>query len=320
LTPGQPGQLIRANGFPENFMKTNPQFNNASFETNGGHTNYHSFQAQVTLRPTHGLDFQSTYTWAKSLGIGGGLPYDPRDKWADYTLTGSDRRHNWVTYGNFALPIGPGKMLLKNSTGVLARVAEGWQASWITTVQSGAALNITGINGLYGIGVPDLVGNFDFSSVGTYWPDGARAGNFFGGRYVAGVDPQCANVWAGGQGLCNAGLQGVYDSTNGELVFQNPEPGTRGNFGYNRITGPMRWNVDMALSKLVQITETKSIRLRVDMSNILNHPLASGTLGSSGTRIVFPTAPTTGMNGGVFGSMPYKVGGRTFQVMMRFDF
>jgi hypothetical protein len=333
---GQPGAYIR-NAFPENFIKTNPQFNNATFQSNGGHTNYHSFQGQITLRPTHGLDFQSTYTWAKSLGIGGGLPFDPRDKWADYTLTGADRRHNWVTYGNFALPIGPGKLIGKNSSGVLARFVEGWQASWITTVQSGAALNIGAINTMYGTGVPDLVGDFDYDSIGTYWPDGAAAGNYFGGRYqIKGYqrgdptsirDPQCDGVWGDyevtgtGKALCNQGLQVVVDSQNGnQIVFQNPLPGTRGNFGYNKIFGPMRWNVDMALSKLVQIDETKSFRLRVDMANIFNHAQASGSTGSSGTRITFPTAPSVGINGGTFGNMPVKVGGRTFQLMARFDF
>ena len=58
----------------------------------------------------------------------------------------------------------------------------------------------------------------------------------------------------------------------------------------------------------------------MDASNIFNHPIASGTLGFSGTRIVFPTAPTTSITSGTFGAMPYKVGGRTFQFMARFDF
>ena len=44
-------------------------------------------------------------------------------------------------------------------------------------------------------GVPDLVGNFDFDSVGPYWGDGDRAGNFFANKYVASRgDPQCAAV------------------------------------------------------------------------------------------------------------------------------
>jgi len=31
--------------------------------------NYHSMEAQVTLRPVHGISMQSTYTWSKNLGI-----------------------------------------------------------------------------------------------------------------------------------------------------------------------------------------------------------------------------------------------------------
>jgi hypothetical protein len=315
-----PGQLIRQNGFPENFIKANPQFNNATYEWNGGHSNYHSFQAQVTLRPTHGVEFMSTYTWAKNLGVDGGAGYDPRDRWADYSLMPSDRRHNWVTYGGYMLPFGPGQMIGKTSSGALARFIEGWKADWITTVQSGAALNIGVRNAMYGQGAPDLVGDFDYDSIGVYWPDGADRGNYFGGRYDTVNDPQCANVWAGGQGLCTTGLQALRDTRTGEIVFQNPLPGTRGNFGYNRISGPMRWDVSMALSKMIQIDEARSFRVRVDMANIFNHAQPSGTQGSVGTRIVYPTAPSTNMNAGIFGDMPVKVGGRTFQLMARFDF
>jgi hypothetical protein len=57
-------------------------------------------------------------------------------------------------------------------------------------------------------------------------------------------------------------------------------------------------------------------------SNVFNHVQPSGTLGSSGTRIVFPTAPNVSINSTTlnFGAFPYKVGGRTFQFMGRFDF
>lgn len=84
----------------------------------------------------------------------------------------------------------------------------------------------------------------------------------------------------------------------------------------------MRWNVDMNVSKGFQITESKSFRIRADFTNIFNHVQPSGTLGSSGTRIVFPTAPVVSINttNNRFGAFPYKVGGRTFQFMGRFEF
>jgi hypothetical protein len=75
------------NGFPINFIKASPQFDGALLDSNQGVSNYHSFQAQITLRPTQGVSFQSTYTWAKNLGWGNGYN-DPRDLHENYTLLG----------------------------------------------------------------------------------------------------------------------------------------------------------------------------------------------------------------------------------------
>jgi hypothetical protein len=176
-------------------------------------------------------------------------------------------------------------------------------------------------SGLYGAGTPDVVGNFDYNSVGISWPDGAPEGNYFGKRYTYTQDPQCAAVAPGLQSLCNGGLRAIMDTQGGQIVLQNPVPGTRGNMGQNTLK-PYRWNVDASVSKSIMIDETKSFRLRVDFSNVFNKVQPSGTLGSSGTRIVFPTAPNVSINSTTlnFGAFPYKVGGRTFQFMGRFDF
>ncbi|MEJ2108477.1 MAG: TonB-dependent receptor [Acidobacteriota bacterium] len=323
LPGGQTGEYIEINGFPVNFIKASPQFNNATLYTNQGHSNYHSMQAQVTMRPTHGVNFQSTYTWSKNLGISpGGTITDPTDIWLDYGLLGSNRTHNWVTYGGFELPMGPGKLLGRDTTGALARVLEGWQTSWITNVTSGSPLTISANNTLYANGVPDEVNEgFDFDTVGVYWPDGAQAGNYFGNRYSIVNDPICSDnsiIDPSIQGRCT--LNSIEDNESGNIVLRNALPGKQGNFGTDRLTQITRWSVDMALSKSVKIMEGKTFRIRVDASNILNHPFPSGTLGSSGTRIVFPTAPSSNINGGTFGAFEYKVGGRTFQFMARLDF
>src|SRR5262245_38739885 len=82
---GVNGAVLRHTGFPENFIKTNPQFSTVTLQSNPGNTNYHSLQTQVTLRPTAGLNLQSSYTWSKLLGSSG--PYtNPVDRRGDYTL------------------------------------------------------------------------------------------------------------------------------------------------------------------------------------------------------------------------------------------
>lgn len=323
LPGGQPGEYIEINGFPVNFIKASPQFNNATLYTNQGHSNYHSFQAQVTLRPTRGVNFQSTYTLSKNLGISpSGTVTDPSNIWVDYTLLPSDRTHNWVTYGGYELPVGPGKQYFSGTTGIIARLIEGWQTSWIFNVTSGGPMSITANNMLYANGVPDEVNEgFDFGSVGVHWPSGADSGNYFGDRYMNVVDPVCSNdaiIDPSIQGRCT--LDAVMDTESGNVVLRHPLPGQQGSFGRSRLRAITRWNLDMALSKSVQVMEGKSFRIRVDASNILNHPFPSGGLGGTGTRIVFPTNPPTSINSGTFGDFSYKVGGRTFQFMARFDF
>lgn len=317
------GKYIEDNGFPVNFIKASPQFASATLYENQGYANYHSFQAQVTLRPTHGIYFQSTYTWSKNLGNSGGLSPDPRVLSGGYVLQGSDRPHNWVTYGTFDLPFGPGRMVGTSTHGALAKAMGGWQIGWITTVQSGSPLAMSANCMLYANCTPDIVnGGIDPNSIGASWPDGASKGSLFANRYISVRDPQCSNssiVASSLASLCT--LQAIQDTKGGNIVLQNPLPGKQGTMGYNTFRNVSRWNLDMSLSKSVAITETKAFRLRADITNVFNHPLPSGTLGASGTRITFPTAPSMSINGtDPIGLYSYKVGGRTLQAMLRFDF
>jgi hypothetical protein len=54
--------------------------------------------------------------------------------------------------------------------------------------------------------------------------------------------------------------------------LQNSKPGTQGNFGNNLLQLPRRQNLDANLSKTFQISESKSLQMRLDATNILNHP------------------------------------------------
>src|SRR5207249_300047 len=115
------GEVLRRNGFAENFIRTNPQFAGASLRSNGGMANYHSLQLQTTVRPTYGISLEGSYTWSKDLGVGNAGFTDPRNQAADYTLTNTNRAHVFNSYGTFDLPLGPGKLLGRKSTGWLAR-------------------------------------------------------------------------------------------------------------------------------------------------------------------------------------------------------
>ncbi len=321
IPTGVNGAVLRLNGFPENFIKTNPQFSAANWLTNSGSTNYHSLQAQATLRPVAGVSFQTSYTWSKLLGYGAfptvlptasaGTTYtNPTDRKADYTLQPGDRRHDFRTNGSFALPFGPGQMLFRNSSGVLARAIENWQMSWIVDLTSGAPANIIAQNMLYANGVPDVVGKFD-SKGHADWKSGALSGNYFADKYSKVPDPQCRSIAASLQSLCT--LTAIADQS-GSIVLQNPLPGTRGNLGQNVIEWPGVWALDTAMSKSFQIREGKRLEVRLDATNILNHPQPVNPTNS-------PVTPDLNINSTAkFGEIPTKTGNRQFQARLRFEF
>lgn len=314
-----PGGWLRDAGLPENFIKTNPQFNTANLLTNSESANYHSMQAQITMRPIHGVSFQATYTWSKNLGVTG-APTDIRDRRGDYTLLNSNRSHVFVSYGTFELPFGPNRRFFNRSSGVMARLLEQWEGSWIFNASTGIPVSITAANMLYANGVPDQVGPFDFDKVGVQWAHGALEGNYFGSQYHTVKDPQCAGIHSSLRAACETKLQAVADAS-GQIIFQNPQPGMRGNFGRNRIFGPANWTLDMAMSKGVRLTESANFRIRIDANNILNHPQASFGSFGSGVRIIVAQPPVTDINStNPFGYLNNKVGTRTFQISARVNF
>jgi len=315
IPPNSNGNVLRLNGFPENLIKTNPQFNNVTLFTNMGNTNYHSLQVQTTVRPVAAVSLQASYTWSKLLGRGGSgnegttpAYINPVDRKQDYTLQRGDRRHDFRTNGTFELPFGPGQLLLRGSSGVLARIIEGWQLSWIVDLTSGAPASITAQNMLYANGVPDVVGEFDPSAAKVQWKDGDLAGNYFGNAYHRVRDPQCDRVAAG----LPCTLSAIADASN-NIVLQNPLPGTQGNLGQNVIEIPGIWTLDTAMGKVVKIGETTKLQFRMDATNILNHPQPVGT-----TTVNTPELNINGSN--PFGNLGTKTGQRQFQAQVRLEF
>jgi hypothetical protein len=319
------GTVLRHNGFPENFIVTNPQFSAATYQTNGASSNYHSMQVQGTLRPTYGFDLQGSYTWSKNLGVGSAGFTDPRNQHLDYTLLSTHRTHVVRTNGTFYLPIGPGQLLAGNSTGIFARLIEGWHTSWIINLNSGLPMTINGNNSLYGRGTPDQVGAFDFNGArGVQWADGAANGFYFGDVFNKTLDPQCRAIHVSIQPFCT--LSAVTDKS-GNIILQNAQPGVRGNVGLQTIEGAGVWTADMAIGKTFKLNETVNAKVRMDAKNIFNHP----TPGAPGAG--FGAAPNDGgallnLNDfNPFGSMPLKgasvpqfPAARQFQLKLQVDF
>jgi hypothetical protein len=332
--------------FPENFVYTNPQFSAVNMQTNNGYSNYHSLQVQTSIRPVQGFSGQFTYSWSKNLGVSGTFT-DPIDREGDYTTINSNPAHSFRTNGTIELPIGPNKLFLGNSSGWLARAVERWQLGLIYNLSSGSPMSVGATSMLYANGVPDIVYPVDFNELkGVRWgtPNGAfREGRYFDNNdmFVKVDDPQCGtvtslqglnNVVGGVQTRCTldalamavpVGTPGAVDRAFADgqtrpsvIVLQHPQAGKRGTLGQNTIIGFGSYRFDANLGKTFQVTESKSIQVRFDAQNVLNHPQPAnpGIFGPSFT----PTLSITDAN--YFGRIQIKAQGRSLQGQLRFSF
>jgi hypothetical protein len=321
IPAGVNGAVMRYNGFPDNFIRTNPQFNATNMVTNLNSNNYHSLQATFTLRPLRGISMQNTYTWSKNLGLLGevGTNYqDPLNRADEYSILRDNRAHDFRTNGTFTLPVGPNRLFFGGSSGVLARVLEDWSMSWIVNLTSGAPLSIAGQSGLYTYstgtpGTADLVGPFDGEGVVRFTGTGAAAGSYFDPtKYRQVPDPQCTAVTALSTLNTACTLNAIAEIASGQVVLQNAAPGRRGNLSLNTYELPGRWRFDASLTKRVRIAETKSVQFRLDATNVFNHPEPNTT----GLISNINTA-----NFGLFTGANAKTEiRRQFQAQLRFDF
>jgi hypothetical protein len=53
----------------------------------------------------------------------------------------------------------------------------------------------------------------------------------------------------------------------------NPEPGGIGSLGPRTLTYFGQWSLDANISKNFRISESKSLQIRIDTTNVMNHPI-----------------------------------------------
>jgi hypothetical protein len=301
--------------FSENYLTTNSQFGNITYRTNWNNSYYHSLQTQLTMRPIHGVSFQGTWVWSKTMASQGNY-IDPTNRRLNY---GAQARspHTLRTNGTIELPIGPNKLLLGNSSGWLARAVERWQTSFIFNASSASYASATP-------GTSHFYGNPGFVIASTNWqmPHGnfewsGNAGSLYGDAFTAVQDPQCrdASQVTGGDRM-GTNLQATNvcsivalarrnpDGTPGEVLLKYSKPGEVGTLGFGNFKTFGNWTLDMSASKNFRLSESKSIQIRFDSQNVLNHPT--------------PGAPSFSAN--EFGISDDKNGERSFQGQLRLSF
>jgi hypothetical protein len=205
-------------------------------QDSGGNSNYNGLWLTATKRFSKGLQFNTSYTWSKSIDYNSRnnnatvafLPQDSYNIRGDRGLSDFDARHRFVVSGVYSLP-------MKGN-----RLVEGWEVSTIVQLQTGNPMTFHTTNtGPTGQATqrPNVTGPI---SVGLFpAPSGSAA--------QVGYIPNITTL------LVNPG-------------------NAFGNMGRNVVIGPGFSNIDFALVKNTKITERFTWQIRADAFDLFNHP------------------------------------------------
>ncbi|MBL8213118.1 MAG: hypothetical protein JNK87_20545 [Bryobacterales bacterium] len=275
---GTRGGLLRRAALPEDFVIANPQFSSARLAGNYATSTYNSFQVELTRRWVKGRTFQGNYTWSHTLGEEDGDGDElnrsyrsGRDRSLDKKLLGFHRTHVIRTSGTFELPVGPGKPLLGNSRGLLARLVERWQIGNIVNWFSGEPIGIfsgrASFNSFNTAGTPATAAADVDRGLGAVERTGQGVRYFTGLQQVP--DPMRATLMPA---LASRSTLQAVANASGQLLFVNASPGSPGTMSPAFLEGSGALRFDLNVVKRIRATERLTVELRGDAISALNRP------------------------------------------------
>jgi hypothetical protein len=232
----------------------NPQYATLYVWRSMGTANYNALQVDLKHKMVHGVQFDFTYTFSKSIDLSsdaervgtiGGTGGQVQNAWSPYQFRGVsdfDTTHQFTTNWIADLPFGRTRLIGRNIGKGLDAIIGGWQFSGL---------------GRWTSGFPFSVGN------GYQWPtDWDLSGN---GIQVAPVktgtfyDP--SNI-----GAVNA----FSNLANDASAFREPFPGEAGQ--RNNLRGPGFFSIDASLAKrwTMPWNDGHSVQLRWQVFNVTN--------------------------------------------------
>jgi hypothetical protein len=290
---GERGGLVRNGGLAENLIVGNPQFSFANLVANLSNSTYHSLQVEWNKRLSHGLNFDSNYTFSKTLGDEEG-----DNEFLENSLRNGRNRH----LDKRPLTFGVGHVFRNSGT---YEVPFGhFQIGTILNFFSGPTISFsTGVSSFnQNSDQPDLVASL---SKDTGKPvKGPNGVNYFTGLHQV-PDPAIAGLTTEQQLNEYSGLFALADSS-GKLVAVNPTPGKNGNMSYGYLQGPGSFRFDMNILKRFRLYESLQFELRADAINVLNKTVWGN--------------PNTDINSTTFGRITTSGAGRIIVLSGRLNF
>jgi hypothetical protein len=236
------------NAVPLNHLSSNdtafrpyPLFQGISTSSNDGISNYNSLQVSVSRRLSHGLSFDSNYTWAhftdsvdsSSWGSrSGAQTYQiANDAAANYSNSNFDIHNAFKNRLVYQLPFGRGRQFM-NKSWILDEALGGWQVTTTNIIQSGNPFSVT-------------TGGTTFEQAGSQFPNYTGAPLYVNGKNHT--------VWFN------------------PAAFSLVAPGSLGNVRRNALYGPGVDLTNLSLGKTFDIHESVKLQIRADATNAFNH-------------------------------------------------
>ena len=232
-----------------------PNATSVRFTASEGNSKYNGLQASLRRRRSKGLEFLASYTFSKAMQDNTGFysagwgatsnfnahgPGDShqnnREPEKEYGPSFFDTKHNFVLSGNYELPFGKGRSIGSDWSGVQQSLLGGWNVSAIFTARSGFPVTVTD-----GWNNRSLQPTFAFAR-----PD--RIG-----------DGQLDGDWRKGEPILDI------------TAFRESAPGKFGDAGVGILRGKGYYMLDMGLDKNFSLGGARSLTLRLEAFNVLNH-------------------------------------------------
>jgi hypothetical protein len=207
-----------------------------------GYSTYHAGTVRIEKRLSRGLSFNANYTFSKSIDDASdpgsttneaNLYQDVRNRDAERARSSFDHSHRFVASGLYELPFGKGKRFL-NRPGLLPALAGNWKLTAIGTVESGAPFTVN-----------DQTDRANIGQGPAQRPNCLR-------------DPNLPSD------------QRTIDRYFDTSAFTPAAFGTFGSCGRNIVSGPGFKDFDLAVTKLIRFTESRSLELRMETFNLFN--------------------------------------------------
>lgn len=279
--------------------RINPNFGTMDLFTDRAHSWYNSLQVSIAKRLSQGLEFQSSYTYSKTIDEQAGAAFaenttsqaadglDPFNIGNERGPTVFDVANVWKFNVIYNVPS-------IRSNGMLSKFTNGWRLASITTVESGFPFSI-------GLNTERSLSGVQGGAAGVDRPNYASNRSIY--SITHGVSTGCNGVAPG----TPLGTPTLYFDP---CAFTIPDQGFLGNVGRNTIRGPNLRNLDFSITKDTSVKwlgEAGAVEFRAEAFNIFNHPnfslpirtayngaLASSTVPVNGLAETAREAPFTG--------------------------